>query len=367
MSRPSPFSSALVASIQRVWPIERWCDQRVVVAVSGGPDSVALLDALHRMAPDPSRLLVAHFNHGLRGEQSDGDAAFVQSMAERLKIECVIGSMAKPISEGADATEALQPTRSPRSESWLRTVRHRFLKEVATGFDAAWIATGHTADDVVETMLHHLLRGSGPAGLASIPPMRRLQRNLHLVHPLIFAFKADVLAYLEAREQSYRQDASNDSMQYTRNRIRHQLLPWLREFTGDARVADRLRTAAEWIREEHGVIEELGMRWLASECVKPIDDGLQMPLAHALSEPWGVVREGLVAAWHARSWPLREMSAKHWERLRRFLDKSAETTHPQRMQLPGPIGVSVRRKQLQLMGPDATARQRLRDGESSGG
>jgi tRNA(Ile)-lysidine synthase len=365
MPRSSPFSAALVASIQRVWPVERWCDQRVVVAVSGGPDSVALLDALHRMAPDPSRLLVAHFNHGLRGEQSDGDAAFVQSMAEHLRIECVVGSMAMPVSEEAHATEALQSTPGPRSESWLRTARHRFLKEVAMGFDAAWIATGHTADDVVETMLHHLMRGSGPAGLASIPPMRRLRSNLHLVHPLIFAFKADVLAYLEEREQSYRRDASNDSMQYTRNRIRHQLLPWLREFTGDPRVADRLRTAAEWIREEHAVIEECGMRWLASECVMPFDDGLQMPLAHALSQPWAVVREGLVAAWHDRYWPLREMSAKHWERLRRFLDKAAETTHPQRMQLPGPIGVSVRRKQLRFMGPDAIASQRPSDGESS--
>lgn len=365
MSRSSPFSNAVVASIQRVWPVERWCGQRVVVAVSGGPDSVALLDALHRLAPDPNRLLVAHFNHGLRGDQSDGDAEFVRAMAESLKIECVVGSMAMPASVDADATEALQPTPKPRSESWLRTVRHRFLKEVAIGSDAAWVATGHTADDVVETMLHHLLRGSGPAGLSSIPPMRPIRRNLHLVHPLIFAFKADVLAYLQERGQCYRRDASNDSMQYTRNRIRHQFLPWLREFTGDPKVADRLRTAAEWIREEHAVIEERGRQWLESECVQPFDDGLQMPIAHALSEPWAVVREGLVAAWHARNWPLREMSAKHWERLRRFLDKSFGTSHPQRMQLPGPIGVSVRRRQLRLMGPEAMSTPRSSGGESS--
>jgi tRNA(Ile)-lysidine synthase len=365
MHRPSPNSSAVIDSIQRVWPVESWCDQRVLVAVSGGPDSMALLDALYHLAPEPSRLLVGHFNHGLRGDQSDGDAEFVQTMAERLKIECVVGSMAMPANEDSDATEALPPTSKPRSESWLRTARHRFLKEIAMGFDAAWIATGHTADDVVETMLHHLLRGSGPAGLSSIPPKRRIRSGLHLVHPLIFAFKADVLAYLERQGRGFRRDASNDSMQYTRNRIRHQLLPWLREFTGDPKVAGRLRTAAEWIREEHAVIEELGMRWLESECVQPFEDGLQMPIAHALSEPWPVVREGLVAAWHARHWPLREMSAKHWERLRRFLDKSFGTSHPQRMQLPGPIGVSVRRRQLRLMGPDAMSGLLPSGGESS--
>ncbi|MEI8210679.1 MAG: tRNA lysidine(34) synthetase TilS [Planctomycetota bacterium] len=332
----------LIESILHGWPIDQWRNTAIVVAVSGGPDSVALLHALHKIVGSVgdagTRLVVAHVNHSLRGAESDEDAAFVDRMARSLSLECVTCSLAPP-----GGAEDWSP-----SEDFLRNARHRFLRDVAERFEASWIATGHTANDVVETLLQRLLRGSGPAGLASIQPIRRLNPRTHLVHPLLGVDKAAVLEYLQDHGLAYRVDSSNESDRYTRNRIRHQLLPYLREFAGGDSLDERLRTAAQWIREEHEVIEAMANRWVSAQCVLRGNDGFEMPLAHALSEPWAVVRQGLVDLWHERGWPLRAMSAQHWDRMRRWFKKSSQTPHPQRLQLPDSLSASVRRQQLKV-------------------
>lgn len=330
-----------------------WQGTTVVVAVSGGPDSVALLDAMRRLIataapftataaqslPSKTQLVVAHFNHAQRGRESDADMAWVERLASSYDLPCICSSLAVP--EGTKAGEAV-------SEAFLRQARHRFLKTIASQLGAAWIATGHTSDDVVETMLHHLLRGTGPAGLASIAPVRRINRLTQLVHPLLGVSKAMVLEYLAQHGIEYRIDPSNASERYTRNRIRHQLLPYLRAFAGSPRLDERLRITTQWIREEHAVIERLASEWLIAASIEHGEDHFELRLEQTRETPWPVIREGLVQRWHARAWPLREMGAKHWERLRHLIERAWLSPHPQRLQLPGAIEVSIRRGKLKF-------------------
>ena len=176
-------------AILESWPADRWSGQSVVVALSGGPDSVAMLRALDEIVKSQAvsgqtRLIVAHLNHRLRGAQSDQDEAFVQDLAQSLDLEAVLEAAPEPLHQGG--------------ESRWRKARSEFLRRTAQRLDARWIATAATADDQVETMLHHLLRGTGPAGLAGIRTERILDDRLGLAHPMLGVWKSDLLEYLSS-------------------------------------------------------------------------------------------------------------------------------------------------------------------------
>ncbi len=158
--------------------LARWCEQGLdkswVAAVSGGGDSVGLLRVLHQLAgPLGLQLSVAHLDHGVRGEEARADAAFVAALAGSLGLPFVLG--------------AWQPTRSGHFESDARRARYGWLTEVAMVRGAAVIAVGHTLDDQAETILHRIVRGTGPRGLAGIPSRRVLASSpkVTLVRPLL--------------------------------------------------------------------------------------------------------------------------------------------------------------------------------------
>src|SRR5262245_53440501 len=154
-------SAALLDKLTPAWPPERWRDVTALVAVSGGADSVALLRALLEIRTSgDGRLIVAHYNHRLRGAESDADQAFVESLASQLGLEMITGSA--PTLLQADTAEAT-----------LRELRYSFLAQAANRAGARYIVTAHTADDQVETVLHNVLRGTGLAGLAGIPRVRQ--------------------------------------------------------------------------------------------------------------------------------------------------------------------------------------------------
>ncbi|MFM7517352.1 MAG: tRNA lysidine(34) synthetase TilS, partial [Pirellula sp.] len=189
----------VLESILRDWPIDRWSNSTIVLAISGGPDSVAMLRAIHGIIeqanPPPNiRLVVAHLNHRLRGDQSDLDEAFVKQLACELKLDAI--------------SDTLPQSAESRGEAQWRKARMSFLRDVAKQYQANWIATGATADDSVETMFHHLLRGSGPAGLSGIRLERKLSEQLTLVHPLIGLWKSELIEYLDSLGQVYRTDKS---------------------------------------------------------------------------------------------------------------------------------------------------------------
>jgi len=203
-------------------------DTKFVVAVSGGQDSLALLDALHALRGDLVRELVcAHFDHRLRGVASRADAEFVKSLCDSYGVECVLG--------------AADPEVPLATEEKARDARYAFLAGVAgrAGTDA--VALGHTASDQAETVLLNLMRGTGLTGLAAMRPESRRVidgASLRLIRPLLSVSRADTLAYCEAVDLVPRVDVSNDSERFTRNRVRSSLVPLMRTF--NPRVEDSL-------------------------------------------------------------------------------------------------------------------------------
>ncbi|RKY70400.1 MAG: tRNA lysidine(34) synthetase TilS [Candidatus Latescibacterota bacterium] len=216
---------------------------RVVVAVSGGPDSVALLDVLFQLKERLGiELHVAHLNHRLRGAQSEADAEFVRQLASRLGIDATV--------EQRDVSEFIRK-QGISPEEGARDVRYRFLQEVAQRIGATKIATAHNLDDQAETVLFRLLRGAGRRGLSGIPPVR----DRHFVRPLLGTSRKQIEEYLTRRGLSFRCDSSNADISYARNKIRHQLLPLLREeYNPD--VATTLARTAEILRSEDDFLDE---------------------------------------------------------------------------------------------------------------
>lgn len=193
---------------------------KVGVAVSGGADSMCLLAVLAELAAaEDWRLTVLHLNHGLRGAESDADAAFVRAAARRAGLDCETSRLPRGRLAG------------PNLEEKSREARYRFFTQMAKKHRLDCIATAHTLNDQAETVMLRLLRGAGPSGLAGIAPAVRTGYGVAVVRPLIEIERPDIEAWLGERGLAWREDSSNASLEFDRNRVRHQLLPMLgREF-----------------------------------------------------------------------------------------------------------------------------------------
>ena len=188
---------------------------RLLVAVSGGHDSLALLHALHALRDEIglADLRAAHFDHGLRGEASAADAASVQAFCDRRDIPCALGR---------GDIRALAHDGKVSTQVAARLARYRFLEAAAAAAQTNKTATAHTQDDQVETVLLNILRGTGLDGLRGIPA-----RRSPYIRPLLGVSRADVLTYCDEHSLTPCLDASNQATDYTRNRLRLQLLPQL--------------------------------------------------------------------------------------------------------------------------------------------
>jgi tRNA(Ile)-lysidine synthase len=197
---------------------------RLVIAISGGADSVALTRAAY-LASVPGvgsgsgRLVLAHLNHRLRGAESDADEAFVVALAAQLP---GVDLCHARLDVAAEAER-----RGANLEATARSLRYTWLMDVARQHGIRHVATGHTADDQAETVLHRLLRGAGLQGLRGIAACRPLASDVDLVRPMLGVTRVDVLAFLNGLGQGFREDSSNRDPRHTRNRIRHELLPLL--------------------------------------------------------------------------------------------------------------------------------------------
>jgi tRNA(Ile)-lysidine synthase len=239
---------------------------RVAVAVSGGPDSVALLWALWELRAELGLLLsVAHVNHGLRGAESDADEEFTRRLADSLGLDCLV--------ERARLGETEENV-----EQAGRTLRLGFYRRLLAEKRADKVATGHTRTDQAETVLFRILRGAGTAGLAGIRPVLEGR----IVRPLIEVEREQVLEYLRAGGRSWREDSSNRNLALSRNRLRHELLPLLRRDWNPA-IVQTLAHVAEWARGEEEYWEA-ALAELEKGCLRM--DGpaayLDAPLAAAL-------------------------------------------------------------------------------------
>ncbi len=236
--------------------------QTVVVAISGGPDSTALLHALAGLRDEwQLNLVAAHLNHGLRGAEADADSDYVAALCKRLGIAVHIAH--------ADVPHIRQRRHASTQEA-AREARRAFLRRVAEQTGAARIALGHTRDDRVETILINLLRGTGPEGLSGFPAIDGL-----LVRPLYDVPRAQTIAYCADHALEPRADSSNAKSDYQRNRIRSELLPYLMSYYNE-RVDAALLRMAELISADNTVLEGMAADFLAE--ADPAQSGTEVIL-----------------------------------------------------------------------------------------
>ena len=216
----------------------------VLVGVSGGPDSVALLHIILSLAQQFSiRVGVAHLNHSLRQKDSDDDAEFVASFARNFDLPCYI--------KKEDVSKYRHEKKLSLEEA-ARIVRYRFFESVAEKYMFNKIALGHNADDNAELVIMQLLRGSGPLGISGIPPVR----NGKIIRPLIKLTKSEILEFLAVNELKFVLDKSNNDQRYLRNRIRHHLIPHLKS-SYNKRIVETINRFASIIRSEEEWIDDL--------------------------------------------------------------------------------------------------------------
>lgn len=280
-----------------------------VIAVSGGADSVSLLlalDELRKLDKLDVRLVAAHFNHGLRGKESDVDEAFVRVLCSDRNIELSVGrSVKKHLSN---------------VEQGARIERYEFLRQTALNIGASGVLTGHTVDDQAETLLLNLIRGSGIHGLSGMPAIRDLNRedgDIKLVRPLLrWARRGDTESYCHELEVNYRSDTMNEDESFTRVRIRKVLLPLLLDF--NPKIVERLSDTARLLRDQISDMPEVTAEALSLADLKALSDA---EIARTVRS-WLAVNRG----------DSRQLELKHIDAIRRLVNsrKSGKT-----VELPG--------------------------------
>ncbi|HZZ73049.1 MAG TPA: tRNA lysidine(34) synthetase TilS [Pirellulales bacterium] len=293
-----PFESRL----QAAWDPSEWSQRTVVAAVSGGADSVALLRGLAAVRQaGRGELVVAHFNHRLRGAESDADEAFVRRLAEALRLRCEFGR-----------AETLAP-----AEEDARRLRYAFLQQTAERLAARYLVTAHTAEDQAETILQRIVRGTGLGGLAGMRRARPLGPNVALLRPLLQVRRAELRDYLTRLAQPFREDGSNADLRYQRNRVRHELLPLIEQNYNPAATAALVRLG-ELANEAQAAIaaQADALRMAAVHCTP---DVVRFDLHKLRGVAPFLLREVLIAVWRGQGWPEQAMGFREWSELAELL------------------------------------------------
>lgn len=305
----------------------------VLVAVSGGPDSVALLHILAALAPQWAlRLGVAHLHHGLRGTAADEDAVFVAALAARMGLPCH--------TQHTDV-RAFARQRRLSLEDAGRRCRYAFFEATAVRGGYTRIALGHQADDNAELVLMNLLRGSAGAGLAGIPPVR----DGRVVRPLIALARTAVYAYLAAHDLSFRVDASNRDPAHRRNRIRHHLLPEL-SARYNPQLSAALNRLAIIVRDEEAWIESLVAALWAQAARQHTADRLSLSVAVLAAQPLAARRRLVRRAVETLKGDRQRLTFEHVEAVLGLLADGAEDG---RLDLPDGLQAARRGGRLEIV------------------
>jgi tRNA(Ile)-lysidine synthase len=281
---------------------------RLLLAISGGADSVALLrGALKFQREFGLSLQVAHLNHQLRGADSDADADWVEALCHEHQVQVVMG-VGRVIGGGVPGGSGTG------IEEAARVCRHDFLERTAVETGSDVIVTAHTADDQSETVLHHLFRGTGLAGLRGIPWVRSTPAGIRLARPMLAIRRETLEEYLVELRQNYRTDWTNADTALTRNWLRHKLLPDLRERFGPA-----VDAAISRLAEQASVVEQtlvvLANRLLNEALLDLQADAVRIDSRKLADQPIHLVREVFRAVWQRQQWPRQGMGFSEWNRV----------------------------------------------------
>jgi tRNA(Ile)-lysidine synthase len=321
---------------------------RVLVAVSGGPDSVALLHFLaaeRARSGQPEGLAVGHVNHGLRGAASDEDAAVVRGLAERLGLPHFEARLPEgALREAGTQATGGAPAGSPGAlapEAEARRLRYAALRELAHDAGARLVAVAHTADDQAETVLFRMARGAGLRGLAGMASRARVE-GAHLIRPLLDVTREQVLAYLARHGVTYREDESNASLGAARNFLRHEVLPRLRDRVNPA-VREALLRESALFREADAYLEAEARRLLPEVLVSVEEGKIALDAPRLCGYPKLLRSYIFRCALHDLDGVFRELSSAHVDVLHSLATQSSGRA------ADFPMGIHARRERQRII------------------
>jgi tRNA(Ile)-lysidine synthase len=319
--KPMPLESRVLKVIREQGLIPT--PQRILVAVSGGPDSVCLLHALYLLRDELKiDLHIAHLNHQLRGAESEADAAYVSELAGQLNLPAII--------EKRDV-EAYQAKRRLSLEEAAREVRYEFLAEAARAIGAERVAVGHTLNDQIETILLHIIRGSGTRGLRGLQftqSLRFSNFDLTVIRPMLETGREETLEFCAERHLQPCADSSNLSLAPLRNRVRTELLPLLKGY--NAGISESLRRLGRIAQDEGAFLEAESSRVWTEMAVQENDSVTFPKEAFQKTHP-ALQRLLLRTSIHKLLGSLKDIEARHIEEIVQVLQKPAG----KRIVLPG--------------------------------
>lgn len=318
--------SAFLAGLAAALPANGFWTTPLVIGVSGGCDSTALVRGLEHLAPDDvhHRMIIAHAEHDLRAEAAC-DRAFVSDLATRLGMPFAARRIAvRGPDGGRDGLEAR-----------ARRLRYDFLREVARDHGARYVLVAHTADDQAETILHRALRGTGLTGLAGMRPARALAAGIGLMRPMLRLPRSAARDFLADIGQPWCEDASNADTRYARNFLRHAVLqPCVAgPYPAAPAALGRLGELAAGLAAS---VEAAALQLLATHSQRHSDGGVLVRAADLATLPRQLRAELFVTLWRREGWPARDMTAGHYGCLADLLACSGLDPQSARpLELPG--------------------------------
>jgi len=286
-------------------PPALWLDVHVAIALSSGADSVALLRAtlaIKRICEGQGEIFALHVNHHLRGEESDGDALWCAELCGKLgvPVQVLEGNVTARAQAEGDGIEAA-----------ARAERYTLLTEAAESRGARYLFLAHNRDDQVETVLFRLLRGTGVRGLAGMAESRPLTPALTLARPLLCCTRGEILEYLAKLGQDFRTDSSNAAREFTRNRIRAELLPLLRA-DYNTQVDDALLRLAGQAGEMQQFVEQNARELLDTRRERVKVGEIVLRVVGLRDQPALLVSEALRLAWREAQFAEQAMTQEWW-------------------------------------------------------
>ncbi len=309
---------------------------RVLVGVSGGPDSVALLHILNRLKDKMGlRLYPAHLDHMFRGKESQEDALFVANFCSELQL---------PLIQDRIDVPAYLVENKASSQQGARDVRYEFYREATQRIGANKVAIGHHAGDQAETVLLNLIRGAGLKGLKGIPPVRD-----NIVRPLLEISKEDILEYCKVWNLSSRTDSSNLKTVYFRNKIRLELMPLLQEQYNSG-IVDSLIRLSEIVRDEDEYLDILTENALKKVISSRGEERITIGLEEFSGLPGAIKRRLLVSVYKSLAGENQELSYNHVQSVIEAVDGGG---NHRRVQMPGGIFAIKRYGCLEIIKEDS--------------
>ena len=310
----------------------------IMVGVSGGPDSIALVKILHTINAAKClrlRFVVAHLNHQLRGKSAEEDAQFVRDFAAGLSLSCMVKEV--DVQRIADQTKC-------SIEEAARTERYRFFLAAAREQGATLIALGHTADDNAETVLHRIVRGAGAVGVGGIPRKRTLDPDSPIQHirPLLFTWRKEIIQYLQNERLGYRTDESNYETTYLRNKIRLNLIPLL-EDQYNPNIKNTLNQLSRIFSENNEYLSSEAKKALKSATIKSDGERHVIDARFLGKQPKIIQHRVIQEVLNNLHIPLKEITYEHYTTI---LDGIAKAGRMRRFQLPGKLCIQYERHRL---------------------